>query len=68
MTCGFQSACYQPRACYPLWDESAIQEVPTGLEHYSTGRTPGLGVCEEGWRVPPLLVGLGSVFKWEVEV
>uniref|UniRef100_A0A8B9TCR1 ETS proto-onco 1, transcription factor n=1 Tax=Anas platyrhynchos TaxID=8839 RepID=A0A8B9TCR1_ANAPL len=36
MTCGFQSACYQPRACYPLWDESAIQEVPTGLEHYST--------------------------------
>ncbi|XP_064327084.1 protein C-ets-1 isoform X1 [Phalacrocorax carbo] len=36
VTCGFQSACCQPRMCCPLWDEPATQEVPTGLEHYST--------------------------------
>ncbi|NXV78847.1 ETS1B protein, partial [Atlantisia rogersi] len=36
VTCGFQSACCQPRTCCPLWDEPATQEVPTGLEHYST--------------------------------
>ncbi|XP_061224425.1 protein C-ets-1 isoform X1 [Neopsephotus bourkii] len=36
VTCGFQSTCCQPRMCCPLWDEPATQEVPTGLEHYST--------------------------------
>ncbi|XP_009467867.1 PREDICTED: protein C-ets-1 [Nipponia nippon] len=36
VTCGFQAACCQPRTCCPLWDEPATQEVPTGLEHYST--------------------------------
>ncbi|KFO81863.1 Transforming protein p68/c-ets-1 [Cuculus canorus] len=36
VTCSFQSACYQPRTCCPLWDEPATQEVPTGLEHYGT--------------------------------
>ncbi|XP_077161025.1 protein C-ets-1 isoform X2 [Paroedura picta] len=36
MTCGFQSTCYQQRAFYPLWDETAIQEVPTGLDYHHT--------------------------------
>ncbi|KGL80806.1 hypothetical protein N309_07480, partial [Tinamus guttatus] len=36
MSCGFQAACYQQRTCYPGWDEAAMQEVPTGLEHYGT--------------------------------
>ncbi|EMP29601.1 hypothetical protein UY3_13259 [Chelonia mydas] len=36
MSCGFQSTCYQQRICYPVWDESAIQEVPTGLERYNS--------------------------------
>ncbi|XP_021231497.1 protein C-ets-1 isoform X2 [Numida meleagris] len=36
MPCRLQSACCPPRACCPPWDESAIQEVPTGLEHYGT--------------------------------
>ncbi|NWJ00082.1 ETS1B protein, partial [Crypturellus undulatus] len=29
MSCGFQAAC-----CRPAWDEAAMQEVPTGMEHY----------------------------------
>ncbi|XP_058050971.1 protein C-ets-1 isoform X3 [Ahaetulla prasina] len=36
MSCGFQSNCYQQRAIYSLWDETAIQEVPTGLDYHST--------------------------------
>ncbi|XP_070622029.1 protein C-ets-1 isoform X1 [Erythrolamprus reginae] len=36
MSCGFQSNCYQQRAVYSLWDETAIQEVPTGLDYHST--------------------------------
>ncbi|OXB58210.1 hypothetical protein ASZ78_009851 [Callipepla squamata] len=56
MPCRLQSTCCPPRACCPPWDESAIQEVPTGLEHYSTeGKSPDsddrgvLQIC----RVPP---------------
>ncbi|KAM4828184.1 transforming protein p68/c-ets-1-like isoform 1-T1 [Thomomys bottae] len=34
MTCTFQSNYHhQQRLCYPFWDETATQEVPTGLEH-----------------------------------
>uniref|UniRef100_A0A8B9YLJ0 ETS proto-oncogene 1, transcription factor n=1 Tax=Bos mutus grunniens TaxID=30521 RepID=A0A8B9YLJ0_BOSMU len=36
MACGFQSAYHPPRACYPFWEETATQEVPTGLEHYGS--------------------------------
>ncbi|KFP77121.1 Transforming protein p68/c-ets-1, partial [Acanthisitta chloris] len=36
VTCGFQATCCQPRMCYPPWDEPTMQEVPTGMEHYST--------------------------------
>ncbi|NXR32867.1 ETS1B protein, partial [Zosterops hypoxanthus] len=36
VTCGFQVSCCPPRPCCPLWDEATTQEVPTGLEHYST--------------------------------
>ncbi|XP_056650567.1 protein C-ets-1 isoform X3 [Monodelphis domestica] len=36
MACGFQSNCFQQRACYPFWEEMATQEVPTGLEHCAT--------------------------------
>ncbi|XP_069470283.1 protein C-ets-1 isoform X2 [Ambystoma mexicanum] len=36
IACGFQAACCQPKAFYPFWDESTIQEVPTGLDQYST--------------------------------
>lgn len=44
--------------CCPLWDEPATQEVPTGLEHYSTGRTPFWGwVWELGWRLSPQCLG-----------
>ena len=45
MACGFQSAYHPPRACYPFWEETATQEVPTGLEHYGSGRNinGGLG-------------------------
>ena len=39
MACGFQSAYHPPRACYPFWEETATQEVPTGLEHYGSGRS-----------------------------
>ncbi|XP_029428323.1 protein C-ets-1 isoform X3 [Rhinatrema bivittatum] len=35
MNCGFQSTCYQQKVYYSAWDESAIQEVPTGLEHFN---------------------------------
>ncbi|POI24346.1 hypothetical protein CIB84_011903 [Bambusicola thoracicus] len=55
MPCRLQSACCPPRSCCPPWDEAAIQEVPTGLEHYSTGRNPVLGDmgCGEGRPAPP---------------
>ncbi|XP_078003235.1 protein C-ets-1 isoform X3 [Phascolarctos cinereus] len=36
MACGFQSSCFQQKACYPFWEEMATQEVPTGLEHCGT--------------------------------
>ncbi|XP_055457225.1 transforming protein p68/c-ets-1-like [Psammomys obesus] len=38
MTCGFQSSYHQQRTLYPLWDEMATQEVPTGLEHCGSGQ------------------------------
>ncbi|KAI4561694.1 hypothetical protein MJG53_016748 [Ovis ammon polii x Ovis aries] len=40
MACGFQSAYHPPRACYPFWEETATQEVPTGLEHYGSEQWP----------------------------
>lgn len=53
MPCRLQSACCPPRSCCPPWDEAAIQEVPTGLEHYSTGRNPVLGGVGGGRPAPP---------------
>ncbi|KAF6081071.1 ETS proto-oncogene 1, transcription factor [Phyllostomus discolor] len=37
MACGFQSSYHPQRACYPFWEETATQEVPTGLEHCGSG-------------------------------
>lgn len=43
MACGFQSNYHLQRAYYPFWDEMATQEVPTGLEHCSSGRNMNKG-------------------------
>lgn len=48
MTCGFQANYHQQRPCYPFCDEMATQEVPTGLEHCSSGRDTNQG-WEWGW-------------------
>ncbi|KAM7337849.1 hypothetical protein ACRRTK_003968 [Alexandromys fortis] len=37
-TYGFQASYHhQQRPLYPVWDETATQEVPTGLEHCGSG-------------------------------
>lgn len=56
MPCRLQSACCPPRSCCPPWDEAAIQEVPTGLEHYSTGKNPVLGDVGGAGLLLPVLV------------
>lgn len=50
-TCGYQASYHQQRPLYPVWDETATQEVPTGLEHCGSGRNINKSWdCGESWR------------------